>query len=192
MAIIRTEGDEKFLILKRKFRPPSMEECNSTSPSFITSSANIRMPLESAPRSITPHRQPPPYRAPPPPCVTPTKSNSSSPVPSVTPTSTSAVTTPTSPTNNGFEEPPVVPLRKKSTSEKTKKEHIVDTAVQPKPLGSESGDVEPECERKISVKERMQKFNRMASESDLPKIPTNNFKKKVEKVGVGILKFLFI
>ncbi|EEB19215.1 conserved hypothetical protein [Pediculus humanus corporis] len=193
VAVIRTEGDEKYLILKRRFRPPGLEECFSSSPSSLSLSSNSKMPSESnTGNNNLSVRQPPPYRAPPPP-VTPTKSpQSSSPLTPVSPTSifpTSAIS-PSSPDKTNVEDPPSVPVRKKSLTEKIKKEHHSDMS-KSSSGDSSTGDVELECERKISVKERMQKFNRMASESDLPKIPsttttttTNNVKKKLDKKDV--------
>lgn len=177
VAVIRIEGEEKFLVLKRKFRPPGLEECLSP-PTPSAPTPNVRSSVESLNQSITSSRQPPPYRAPPPPSVTPTKSNPSSPL------NSSPTTSPSTPTNKLPDEPPLAPARKRNSLDKAKKELNVDMV--PQQGKSETLENESEGERKISVKERMQKFNRMASESDLLKVPvSNNPKKKIDKVSLG-------
>ena len=147
--MIRTEGDEKYLILKRRFRPPGLEECFNSSPSSLSLSSNSKMPSESnTGNNNLSVRQPPPYRAPPPP-VTPTKSpQSSSPLTPVSPPTsifpTSAIS-PSSPDKTNVEDPPSVPVRKKSLTEKIKKEHHSDMS-KSSSGDSSTGDVELECE----------------------------------------------
>ncbi|KAK6628942.1 hypothetical protein RUM43_002759 [Polyplax serrata] len=181
VAVIRTEGDEKYLILKRRFRPPGMEDCLSPTTAPPTPSPSLS--VDSPSRSGTSHRQPPPYRAPPPPSVTPTKSNPGSPVSPLPGPMPSFQKSQTTTAGAHQEESPVVPARRKNSSEKAKKEqqhHTVITIPHKTSAPDVADGPEPD-DKKISVKERMQKFNRMASESDLPRMPVNNYKKKVER-----------
>lgn len=79
---------------------------------------------------------------------------------------------------------PPVPPRRRSLSDKLKLENQNENIPRARPMtmAAEATDMESENDRKISVKERMQKFNRMASESDLPKVPVTSNKKKLDKV----------
>ncbi|XP_075228540.1 ankyrin repeat domain family member sosondowah isoform X2 [Lycorma delicatula] len=87
---------------------------------------------------------------------------------------TSPSDTPRSPSSSSSTDPPPVPPRRKS-SEKIKmdnsnKENVIDINKRPKTIGAESNeDISVDQDSKISVKECMQKFNRLASETALQK-----------------------
>ncbi|KAL0280415.1 UNVERIFIED_CONTAM: hypothetical protein PYX00_001710 [Menopon gallinae] len=167
VAVIRTEDNEKYLVLKKKFRPPDYagdpaSSCSSPSPS----SPSPRQLYE--PQFPSPPRQPPPYRAPPPPVP--------SPVPKIGPAPDASQSAPTTPLSECDQNVPPVPPRRRSLPEKEHHE-----SPRPRPMDG-TAEMDGDPEKKISVKERMQKFNRMASESDLQRVPAGNAKKKVDKV----------
>lgn len=179
VAVIRTEENEKYLVLKKKFRPPDYSGDplgSSSSPS--PSSPNPRQLYE--PQFPSPPRQPPPYRAPPPPAPSPAAKTS--PVFEAC----LSVSAPTTPLVECDQNVPPVPPRRKSLPEK---DHHEPARSRPMEGATE---VDGEQEKKISVKERMQKFNRMASESDLQRVPTGSSKKKVDKVSSSYLIIMFL
>lgn len=75
--------------------------------------------------------------------------------------------------------PPVVPPRRRSSTPKYEEIRRQDES----PDWENVPTDDAENEAKISVKERMQKFNRMASESDGPKLPVSPSRKRLDKVG---------
>lgn len=166
MAVIRIEENEKFLVLRKKYRPPDFfvtSPVASPSNSEMGSRMFFNTPAQSPTNSP---RQPPPYR-PPPPADTP---------PVVPPRRRSST-----PKYEPYDEM-VTPQRRRTLEEDSNrnewehpKENIPMIAV------DDAGDAENEL--KISVKERMQKFNRMASESDGPKLPVSPSRKRLDKVG---------
>ncbi|PSN36822.1 hypothetical protein C0J52_25015 [Blattella germanica] len=211
VATIRNEEGEKYLILKKKYRNPAgIQSPVSTPLSSGTSYDSLQSMSPSGAFSISqesldvvsPSRQPPPYRAPPPPVASPVRSIATpSPMtspeyasPPPPPVRQNSVPSHESPIQRAPQDivrspsrdesindevveetvihaPPPVPPRRKST-DKLKlenKENVPDT------------DVVDAEEQKISVKERMLKFNRLATETDLKAHPVAN-KKKFERV----------
>ncbi|XP_018576011.2 ankyrin repeat domain-containing protein SOWAHC [Anoplophora glabripennis] len=144
----KTEGDEKVLILKTKYLnsldpPPSPKH-----PSLIPSPQNdprnsIGIPLSPSLPDFSP-RQPPPYRPPPP---------VSSPSASLDNISFGSLTS--------LNETPQAPPRRRDI-ERTKS---VAEETTPK-KGSCDADANNEDKQTVSVKERTQKFNRLASVED--------------------------
>ncbi|XP_069702651.1 ankyrin repeat domain-containing protein SOWAHA-like [Periplaneta americana] len=179
---------------------PSLDSLSSMSP---TSMALSTYPAsEDSMEASSPSRAPPPYRAPPPPLPSPQRQNPP------LPETESVMQSPTQETEPPEEiserdssrddsmssmteetvihAPPPVPPRRKS-SDKLRlenKENVSDTTVKrPKTIGAEAGNkmepTEVDNDQKISVKERMQKFNRLA-ESDM-KIHAMNSKKRPDR-----------
>ncbi|KAG8223610.1 hypothetical protein J437_LFUL003478, partial [Ladona fulva] len=230
LASIKNEEGEKYLVLKRKFRPhellnsislgsPTSSICSENAgppytPNIPSSASSPCLPLEILDLT-SPGRQPPPYRPPPPP-VSPSRPsppllNRMASVPSELSTlpedtaisvetnlrelseSVKAITS--SVENNEYQNksleetdpPPPVPPRRRSSDRGRieNKENQPDPIrkVMPEELPEERKTERPiseiEAEQKISVKERMQKFNRLASESDLLLLQPNATRKKV-------------
>ncbi|KAG8297816.1 hypothetical protein J6590_026974 [Homalodisca vitripennis] len=166
---------EKYLVLKKKYRTPSLQSSDSfasalTSPDINPSPSMTSLHSMADKRSIShstsqdsldsatsPTRQPPPYRPPPPPVVS---------------------TPPSTPVSDA----PPVPPRKKSTG--SNKENSPEVTGRPTTIGAEADVEESDPENKISVKECMQKFQRMASESALQKAHLPAVKKRFEKKAV--------
>ncbi|XP_054276571.1 ankyrin repeat domain-containing protein SOWAHA-like [Macrosteles quadrilineatus] len=168
-TIVRSDEGEKYLVLKKKYRTPSIQSHDQFSPvptpdlnpsssmSSLYSLGDKRSmahsvsqdSLDSATSATSPTRQPPPYRPPPPP-------------------------TPVS-------DAPPVPPRKKSTG--SNKENSPEVQGRPTTIGAEAEVDESDPENKISVKECMQKFQRMASESALQKAHLPASKKRFDKGG---------
>lgn len=184
LAVIQTEDNEKYLILKKKYRPPGyVGDFTSPAPTPSPSSPSNRNYFDAPSPNISPPRAPPPYRAPPPPASTPSPKSHQYPIPE----NQYPIPEPLHSLNISREfeqEAPPVPPRRRSLSDKLKLENQNENIARGRPMtmASESTDMENDGDRKISVKERMQKFNRMASESDLPKVPVTSNKKKLDKV----------
>ncbi|KAJ9597644.1 hypothetical protein L9F63_011513, partial [Diploptera punctata] len=181
---------------------PSYDSLHSMSPSSAYPSSMFSVSQESL-EVVSPSRQPPPYRAPPPPPISPNSSDYGSPSPPVRQNSSASedIASPRdmlrSPSrDDSFEAekleetvihaPPPVPPRRKSTDKMKleNKENMPDgTVKRPKTAGLESAnkDVVDGEEQKISVKERMLKFNRLASETDVKSHHIVANKKKVER-----------
>ncbi|XP_067002950.1 ankyrin repeat domain-containing protein SOWAHA [Anabrus simplex] len=185
LATIRNDEGEKILVLKKKYRlMDSVVSTPPTSPgpsldsislsSMPSTSSLVGTSLESL-NVASPTRQPPPYRPPPPP---------------VSPTGPSPLDTANSPRqglpdNVSPDTPPVPPRRKSSDKLRLDNKENVDTTKRPKTLvGAEAGsgqEKETEPEEQISVKERTQKFNRLASEGELQRVQVSQSRRKTEK-----------
>lgn len=168
MATTRTEGSEKFLILRPKYQTDEVYP-PPRSPS-LSSQADVNRSVAGLPPAPSPAfsfsdnspvtspvpRQPPPYRPPP-----PVTMNTSSDNISISSSNFSV--------NSGDLESPTAPPRKKFSEKKLEAEL---NAVE----GDDDGkDVEKQS---VSVKERMQKFNKMASAEELNLSPRQLEKKK--------------
>ncbi|KAF5279106.1 hypothetical protein FQA39_LY05784 [Lamprigera yunnana] len=184
LATTKTEGDEKFLILKPKYSPNTTDSSASVTSSIppcfepINSIGIPVSPIHSVSSSLSsPNiRQPPPYRPPPPP-----PSSASSPNISYDNISISSLNNILSPENVVPQAPP-----RRRSSDKGKQEHEnvitqLDTTIQEKNENDENQNFEND-KQPISVKERTQKFNRMASvEDELSPRPQKEKKKVPEK-----------
>ncbi|XP_067203837.1 ankyrin repeat domain-containing protein SOWAHA isoform X2 [Linepithema humile] len=184
LATIKNEEGEKFLVLKKKYRQPFLD---------FSSPQKVGSPLATPDLAtpVSPLREPPPYRPPPPAPLSPSSSNSQ--------TSFEEPTTPTSEREDSrndnsevgtsMSSPPVPPRRKSQDKFKVENKENVD-----KNRGSFSEAAIKEDEatmtanhasaEQLSVRERMQRFNRMASETDLharPTDPTTPVRKRADK-----------
>ncbi|XP_066602254.1 ankyrin repeat domain-containing protein SOWAHC [Prorops nasuta] len=191
LATIKNEEGEKFLVLKRKYREASLD---LSSPQLVVS------PF-SSPESITPVsplREPPPYRPPPPAPLSPVPNT---PIeqqqiderctaqegkrPLVEKGRTSCSSTPEE-ESLSFS-PPVPPRRKSQDKLKVENKENVDRnkgGTENVIKEDEATPSNPGSTEHLSFRERMQRFNRMASETDLPNKPTGNttpVKKRAEK-----------
>ncbi|KAF2901425.1 hypothetical protein ILUMI_04761 [Ignelater luminosus] len=184
LATTKTEGDEKFLILRPKYsaclETQSLKSSSSLS-SFYDPINSVGLPLSpshslqdfpSSPQSSPGPRQPPPYRPPPPP---PPQTST----PNVSFDNVSLASSNFSLQDAGT---PQAPPRRRS-SDKNKIESNNDDARR-----FEQEKEEQQCQENdkqpISVKERTQKFNRLASvDDDLSPRPQKEKKKPQDKVG---------
>ncbi|CAB3363810.1 Hypothetical predicted protein [Cloeon dipterum] len=171
---------------------------SSPSPSFSGSLLSVSA-LSQENLMESPGRVPPPYRPPPPPAVSP-RSSPSCPPPYIGPPPAYRVVEGQEAENGGLPPPPVPPRRRSSDKGFGSKENLLqpvpevpmEVVLRPKTEGQETdreqpqkresaSSVEKEPEAKISVKERTQKFNRMASEGDMRQVLQQVNKKKVDK-----------
>jgi hypothetical protein len=168
LAQTKTEGDDKFLTLKTKYHnylespKPTLSQ-PAFPPSDPRNSLGIPVSPDCSPSKSPAHRQPPPYRPPPP--VTPTNSLDNVSLSSIM--SAQDVT------------PQAPPRRKAADRQKS-----LDEESTPTRQINNGGDVN-NCDEKqtVSVKERMEKFNRMASMEDelSPRQPKSAERSKVNK-----------
>ncbi|KAG5874483.1 hypothetical protein JTB14_004400 [Gonioctena quinquepunctata] len=167
IAVTRTEGDEKVLVLKPKYAntldpPPSP----SHSPALLSPQYDPRnsigipiSPAHSLSEFLSPssQRQPPPYRPPPPPVYA----------------SCSSLDTMSLDSVSSSSEAPQAPPREKRRDSDRSKSLVVDVSSPNKNNDDFStpkkANVELETngdDKTVSVKERTQKFNRLASVED--------------------------
>ncbi|KAJ3629451.1 hypothetical protein MTP99_013844 [Tenebrio molitor] len=168
LAQTKSEGDDKFLTLKTKYHnylespKPTLSQ-PAFPPSDPRNSLGIPVSPDCSPSKSPAHRQPPPYRPPPP--VTPTNSLDNVSLSSIM--SAQDVT------------PQAPPRRKAADRQKSMDEESTPTR-----QINNGGDVN-NCDEKqtVSVKERMEKFNRMASMEDelSPRQPKSAERSKVNK-----------
>ncbi|XP_065214092.1 ankyrin repeat domain-containing protein SOWAHB isoform X2 [Planococcus citri] len=171
--VTRDERGEKFLVLKKPSKygadyenspigTPEPGLSSATSFSSLATGIPHASSIDSLHSISSLSKQPPPYRSPPP-VLSPKSVHGSN------------FGYPTSPSESSHEKtPPPVPPRRKS-SDKIKfnnKENEPDENSKPSALSSEESENKvAENEQKISVKERTQRFNRLAStEGPIPKI----------------------
>ncbi|VEN58899.1 unnamed protein product, partial [Callosobruchus maculatus] len=160
IAYTRTEGDEKVLILKTKYLntlyPPQSPSYHAPSPpppyspqADPRNSVGIPISPPYSPMAMqSPPRQPPPYRPPPPPVYT-----SSSSLDTMSLGSMSSL--------NDQGAPQAPPRRRDSERRRS----TVDEVTPKKPQEAQA-EGSGEEKRGVSVKERTQKFNRLASIED--------------------------
>ncbi|KAK7578200.1 hypothetical protein V9T40_010405 [Parthenolecanium corni] len=156
-VVLRDERDEKYLVLKRRSNDQS--PINSPEPSLSYSSSYSSLP-SGAPLSpamdptLIPSfsKQPPPYRSPPP--VTP---------PKVLPSPGMCMSPASSESSMEKTPPPVPPRRRSSDKIKFNNKENESLEGQRNSTTSDDGENKIADEQKISVKERTQRFNRLAS-----------------------------
>nr|XP_008192389.1 PREDICTED: uncharacterized protein LOC103312734 [Tribolium castaneum] len=161
LAQTKTEGDEKFLILKTRYqnsldypRPSQLALSPHSDPRLALGIPLSPTPSDYSPAKSPAHRQPPPYR-PPPPVTSPTNSLDNVSLSSIM--SLQDVT-------------PQAPPRRKQRS--------FDEDSTPRQINNQ----EEEKQTPVSVKERLEKFNRMASmEDELSPRQAKSAEKKKEK-----------
>ncbi|XP_018338217.1 PREDICTED: ankyrin repeat domain-containing protein SOWAHB isoform X2 [Trachymyrmex septentrionalis] len=164
LATIKNEEGEKYLVLKKKYRQPFLDLSPPKQVGSPLATSNLTTP-------VSPLREPPPYRPPPPAPLSPSSSNSHvSLEESATPISTREKNDDSEPSSSMS--PPVPPRRKSQDKLKVENKENVD-----RNRNSSLEAVIKEDEavtttnsssaEQLSVRERMQRFNRMASETDL-------------------------
>lgn len=195
LAHIRLENDEKFLVLKSKYLPSTPEIAQAVNPQFDPRNS-IGIPLSpNAPPEFpippqlqrTPNRQPPPYRPPPP--VTPSSPSSIS-LNSLSNISMTSL-------NSLPSEAPQAPPRRRSADKlisannnNNNKENEFNAAAFNTPKKEENPVGE---DLTVSVKERTQKFNRMASiEDELSSSPRHGTPKSTEKAAKIKVRSIFL
>ncbi|XP_011056023.1 PREDICTED: ankyrin repeat domain-containing protein SOWAHB isoform X2 [Acromyrmex echinatior] len=165
LATIKNEEGEKYLVLKKKYRQPFLDLSPPKQAGSPLATSNLTTP-------VSPLREPPPYRPPPPAPLSPSSSNSHvSLEESATPISTREKNDESEPSSS-MSSPPVPPRRKSQDKLKVENKENVD-----RNRNSSLEAVIKEDEaiittnsssaEQLSVRERMQRFNRMASETDL-------------------------
>lgn len=198
MAIIKNQNNEKWLILKKKYMNNSAKE------NEITENKAQEEPVTESNVEPEPISQPP-YRPPPPLQLNQDFNILSSIIQDSTPVSPSpkaSVDIPLSESKESLtlseETPPKVHPRRKSTEKSgmDKRSSIPNLNLGPRTsipnqdlselsetlTSSRSESMLVESEQKISVKERKQMFNRMASESDVIKSQKLSFNSSVSKI----------
>lgn len=177
LAQTKSDGDDKYLTLKTKYHG-SLDPLKASQ--YISVLHNdprnsLGIPLSPAHSEYSPskspaHRQPPPYR-PPPPVTSPI-----SPTTSLDNISLSSIMS----LQDGTPQAP--PRRKASDKQKS-----FDDDVTPVKQADSKNNVNGEEKQTVSVKERLEKFNRMASMEDelssSPRQPKSAEKSKNSKVG---------
>lgn len=177
LAQTKNDGNQKLLTLKPKYRDTGPPLQAPTSPVHSDPRNALGIPVSplrpNNDFSLSPstHRQPPPYRPPPPPVSSPNHSFDNVSIAS---------------SNFSFSDfsTPQVPPRRKST-EKGRLADEQSPREEKIPKVAENGE-ESQEKQTISVKERTQKFNRMASiEDELSSSPRQQKdKKKTDKVSL--------
>lgn len=204
MATSKNDGNEKFLLLRKKY----INECPSDD-----SIGNISTPLSPSGSnySLTPDvenspmRPPPPYRAPPEVSPAPVKlpitesenrfqykdcvDEFKSALSSISTKNSSEVKISESESENVVVvDAPMVPPRKRNSVDKPISREVSVEMVEEEPQDISNKEnislviEETEANDKISVKEAMRKFNRIASVEE-PKVPSPIGKKRPDKVG---------
>nr|XP_034185832.1 ankyrin repeat domain-containing protein SOWAHC isoform X4 [Osmia lignaria] len=171
LATIKNEEGEKYLVLKKKYRQNSLD---LSSPE--QSESPIATPDISTP--VSPLRLPPPYRPPPPAPQSPSSNNGSSqPEESCSnfvleEAAINGEKNDVDRTETGLStsSPPVPPRRKSQDKIKIENKENVDRnkgGSEAVIKEDEAVVVNPGSTEQLSFRERMQRFNRMASETDL-------------------------
>lgn len=210
MATSKNDGNEKFLLLRKKYlnECPSDDSIGNISTPLSPSGSNYSLTpdIESSPM-----RPPPPYRAPPEVSPAPVKL----PIPesetrfqykdcvdefkhalsSISTKNSSEVKL--SESESVIVDAPMVPPRKRNSVDKPISGDVSVEIVEEVPLDVSNKEnislviEEGEANDKISVKEAMRKFNRIASVEE-PKVPSPIGKKRPDKVGFFLFFFMLI
>ncbi|XP_048263540.1 ankyrin repeat domain-containing protein SOWAHB isoform X3 [Bombus terrestris] len=188
LATIKNEEGERYLVLKKKYRLNSLQLSSPDQIGSPISTADISTP-------VSPLRVPPPYRAPPPAPLSPPANNTNA-HREESCSNFSREEVAISAQKNGVDQvetgfstssPPVPPRRKSQDKIKIENKENVDK----NKGGSEAVIKEDEAvatnpgsTEQLSFRERMQRFNRMASETDLQGRPNGTItptKKRSDK-----------
>ncbi|XP_068622913.1 ankyrin repeat domain-containing protein SOWAHA [Battus philenor] len=189
LAIIKTQNNEKWLILKRKYMPNNGKDGDDVKESKVSETIT-NTSVDNTPEPVI--TQAPPYQPPPPLQLNQDFSileniihdNNSSAVSKSSDTSHSESKESLYTSNEDI--PPKVHPRRKNIEKLEKNSSIhsnngtrssipnqdtpeLNDSMSPSLSSSRSESMLVDSEHKISVKERKQMFNRMASESDVPK-----------------------
>ncbi|XP_076665288.1 ankyrin repeat domain family member sosondowah isoform X2 [Andrena cerasifolii] len=186
LATIKNEEGEKYLVLKKKYRQTTLE---------LSPTEQVGSPIASPDlaTSVSPLRAPPPYRPPPPAPLSPTAGNATR---EETCLNFAREDTAVDARKNGIERvetgfstpsPPVPPRRKSQDKIKIENKENVDRnrgGSEAVIKEDEAVAANPGSTEQLSFRERMQRFNRMASETDLQGRPNGNItptKKRSDK-----------
>ncbi|KAK2585750.1 hypothetical protein KPH14_010361 [Odynerus spinipes] len=183
LATIKNEEGEKYLVLKKKYRQASLDlSCSDQTGSTQGS------PVSTAP--VSPLREPPPYRPPPPAPLSPTSSNSQE-ISREDESRTNFEVNGESKDNSegtgssSASSPPVPPRRKGQEKLRMEnKENIDKNRTDGVIKEDEIAAANPGSGEELSFRERMQRFDRMATETDLhgrPNGTTTPTKKRSDK-----------
>ncbi|XP_043586345.1 ankyrin repeat domain-containing protein SOWAHB isoform X2 [Bombus pyrosoma] len=190
LATIKNEEGERYLVLKKKYRLNSLQLAPPDQNGSAISTADISTP-------VSPLRVPPPYRSPPPAPLSPPANNNTNAHREESCSNFSREEVAISAQKNGVDHqvetgfstssPPVPPRRKSQDKIKIENKENVDK----NKGGSEAVIKEDEAvatnpgsTEQLSFRERMQRFNRMASETDLQGRPNGTItptKKRSDK-----------
>ncbi|XP_015602017.1 ankyrin repeat domain-containing protein SOWAHB isoform X2 [Cephus cinctus] len=202
LATIKNEEGEKYLVLKKKYRQGPLVLSSPVPSAPFQQDSSVATPDLATP--VSPLREPPPYRPPPPAPLSPT--SPSSPVPrypdeplypvgaseNVDKEETTEENSKQDPEEVVEEDasqvssPPVPPRRKSQDKLRLEnKENINMDKMKPTTDNVMKEDVaNTGSAEQLSVRERMQRFNRMASETDMnarPNGTTTPTKKRSDK-----------
>ncbi|XP_076649980.1 ankyrin repeat domain family member sosondowah isoform X1 [Halictus rubicundus] len=188
LATIKNEEGEKYLVLKKKYRQTILEFSTPDEVGTPLTTPDIVTP-------VSPLRAPPPYRPPPPAPLSPSAANVDM-IPEELNSNFAQEGAAIDTRKNGVHgvetgfstsSPPVPPRRKSQDKIKIENKENVDK----NKGGSEAVIKEdeavtgnPSSAEQLSFRERMQRFNRMASETDLPGRPNGTItptKKRSDK-----------
>ncbi|XP_011644803.1 uncharacterized protein LOC105431963 isoform X2 [Pogonomyrmex barbatus] len=184
LATIKNEEGEKYLVLKKKYRQPFLD---------LSSPKQVASPLATPDLAtpVSPLREPPPYRPPPPAPLSPSSSNFHASLEDGA-TSISVREKNDDPESiASVSSPPVPPRRKSQDKLKVENKENVDrnrNSSSEAVIKEDEGPTttNPSSAEQLSFRERMQRFNRMASETDLharPNDTTVPARKRTDKDG---------
>ncbi|KAG7187632.1 hypothetical protein KM043_016693 [Ampulex compressa] len=188
LATIKNEEGEKYLVLKKKYRQGSVELSTPEQIESPLGTPNLATP-------VSPLRGPPPYRPPPPAPLSPSSNNAHASPEEHSAANFEEETTEDLAKNDVdnvsadflISSPPVPPRRKSQDKLKVENKENVDRNKAPPDAAikeDEAVPVNPGSTEQLSFRERMQRFNKMASEIDLHSRPngtTTPTKKRSDK-----------
>ncbi|XP_077257122.1 ankyrin repeat domain-containing protein SOWAHC-like isoform X1 [Temnothorax americanus] len=167
LATIKNEEGEKYLVLKKKYRQPFLDLSPPKQVASPVTTPDLATP-------VSPLREPPPYRPPPPAPLSPSSSSSHASLEeSASPISMREKNDDSESVGvASMSSPPVPPRRKSQDKLKVENKENVDrnrnstseTVIKENEAVTTTN---PSSAEQLSVRERMQRFNRMASETDL-------------------------
>ncbi|XP_024872697.1 ankyrin repeat domain-containing protein SOWAHB isoform X1 [Temnothorax curvispinosus] len=167
LATIKNEEGEKYLVLKKKYRQPFLDLSPPKQVASPVATPDLATP-------VSPLREPPPYRPPPPAPLSPSSSSSyASLEESASPISVREKNDDSESVGvASVSSPPVPPRRKSQDKLKVENKENVDrnrnsTSEAVIKENEAVTTTNPSSAEQLSVRERMQRFNRMASETDL-------------------------
>ncbi|XP_050462821.1 ankyrin repeat domain-containing protein SOWAHB isoform X2 [Cataglyphis hispanica] len=184
LATIKNEEGDKYLVLKKKYRQPFLDFSPSQSVGSPLASPDLATP-------VSPLREPPPYRPPPPAPLSPSSNSSHASLDESTMSISGRENDQKNdnPDASSASVPPVPPRRKSQDKLKMENKENVDknkngfseTVIKEDETATTTNLASAE---QLSFRERMQRFNRMASETDLPAKPndtTSSARKRADK-----------
>ncbi|XP_011863134.1 PREDICTED: ankyrin repeat domain-containing protein SOWAHB isoform X2 [Vollenhovia emeryi] len=168
LATIKNEEGEKYLVLKKKYRQPFLDLSSPKQAGSPLATPDLATP-------VSPLREPPPYRPPPPAPLSPSSSGSHASLEESLASASARERNDDSgsvASSASASSPPVPPRRKSQDKLKVENKENVDRNRNSSSEAVIKEDeavptTNPSSAEQLSVRERMQRFNRMASETDL-------------------------